>query len=62
MRSGAEDTSKNTVESFFTYRGHRGAVLCAAMCEENGWVATGGLDAQVALWKLPPSKQELYDC
>ncbi len=55
---GAEETKGG--EAFFTYRGHRGPVLAAALCEELGWLATGGFDAQVALWRLPPSKQELY--
>ncbi len=58
--SGAGVEETKGVEAFFTYRGHRGPVLAAALCEELGWLATGGFDSQVALWRLPPSKQELY--
>ncbi|XP_051874905.1 WD repeat-containing protein 6 [Pristis pectinata] len=41
-----------------TFRGHRGSVRALAVSEDGEWVATGGADSGIRLWKIGDNKPE----
>jgi hypothetical protein len=59
--SGSSGAPPPDLEPVITYRGHIGAVLCGGFDDPGGRIFTGGADATVRLWALPPAAHDLYD-
>ena len=49
------------VEPVYTFRAHRGPVLCLAMSPTGECCYSGGADATIRCWNIPNSNIDPYD-
>ena len=54
-------TASLDVEPVYTFRGHRGPVLCLAMSPTGESCYSGGADATIRSWNIPNSNIDPYD-
>ncbi|EDV29189.1 uncharacterized protein TRIADDRAFT_19874 [Trichoplax adhaerens] len=49
------------IEPLYTYRGHRGAILCTTISSSGDTVYSGSTDGEIKCWSLPSIESDPYD-